>query len=442
MRNETVDLPNLDIELLPRTLRSLITTLEEPLEQQALLMAVITVVGAALPGVKTRYLGKLYAPALYYFVVGLPGSGKSVIEPAVRLGKLIDKSLKEQGLCEIRAFNASHLAWEQGGKSGDEPTKPTRKCFILAADSTAPLLIRQICTLKSALIFDTEADSLAMALRAEYGDVSGALRKAWHGEPITHARVTGDLFVETDNPHLGIVVSGTPDQISVLARHVESGLTSRIRFTWFPPQRKFKFPFDPRSDEVMKQIEVGARTVHELWRHVSEQTLTETVLVELTSGQQQDLYLHFKRIIDDREDDSDSGTTLRSGIVAVRIMIVLTVMRCWDERKDISGTLMVNNDDFQVGMALAEHLRLQSEYVVKNYLKRGSSAFTSRNEKNHRIWYDHLPDEFTTSTAIAAGEKCGFKKSTVHTLLASYGGITKVSHACYRKDRSNSVRDP
>lgn len=434
--------PELDLDLLPRKLRGLMTLIGDRHQRIALLVSVITTIASILPGVRFRYFTKQLGAVLYVFVVGLPGAGKSVIELARKLIMPIHKALEVQSADELKAYKAAHSAWKKSKEVGTEPERPKRKTLLLPADSTAPSLIRYICELRCALIFDTEADSIQMALGKEYGDFSSALRKNWQGESVSQARVRDDVYISTDEPHLCMVVSGTPDQISVLAKHAQNGLTSRISFVMFPRQQSFRDPFDTSNDKVLAYVNEYSEEVLRIWQLIEARTSNENILIELTAIQQNEFRTHFGSIISDLDDDSDQGMTLRSGVVAMRIMLVLTVLRNFDANNEITGTLEVSDDDFRIGMALAEYLRVQSEFVAKNYLNQGPVGITTKHEANHRIWYERLPEKFTTAAAIAVAKQCGFGKSTVFSLLDMHPGIVKVKHGHYRKSAPIHGRGP
>lgn len=434
--------PEINLAALPRGVRGLIDLVADRHQKIALLFSVITVVAAILPGVRFRYFTKRLSAVLYFFVVGPPGSGKSIIELARLLITPIQKALEEQSADEIKAYKAARAEWERSEGRGEEPEKPKRSTLLLPADSTAPTLIRSICENRNALIFDTEADSIQSAIGRDYGDFSSALRKNWQGEPVSQARVRDDLFVSTDDPHLCVVISGTPDQIPVLAKHSQNGLTSRICFLVFPPQQSFRNPFDTGNQTVLEYARAYSTLVLKIWQEVKAATANGEILFELTTDQQVAFRQHFGGIISDLEDDSDRGTTLRAGVVAMRIILVLTVLRYSDEGRELTGTLIACDDDFHIGIALSEHLRLQSEYVVKTFLSHGASTATSTVEEKHRNWYDQLPTEFTTKDAIKLAQQCGFGKSTAYSLLHLHHGIEKVGHGRYRKCEINCGRGP
>lgn len=437
-------LPNINWVALPEPLAQITEPVENELHRLALLTACITTIGAVTPTVTTLYNGKQYSPSLYFFLCGPPGSGKSCIEPALRLVELVDREIRLESkkmFDEFRRKQAAH-ARLKGESAEPPPEKPERKMFIVPADSTAPVLVRAICNNRSVLLFDTEADSLQNALRTETGDASPALRKAWHGERVDQARVGDDLLVSTDRPCLSMVLSGTPDQIHVLIKHVASGLTSRFRFIKLPRLKKFPNPYRPGSQEVEQTALMHQKSILELWTYVLSDKLHKGFIVSLKTDQQERLVSHYKTLYEDEIEDADAGTTLRSGIVVVRIATVLTILRYWYKYQTLEAEMTVSEEDFQTALALGEFLRQHTDQLVQS-LKQQSAMPTFRPVSNNkRTWLNALPKEFSTIEAITIGERRGISRSTVHSMLKNDKYFQKIRHGLYSKKDTASTQGP
>ena len=179
-----------------------------------------------------------------------------------------------------------------------------------------------------------------------------------------------------------------------------------------------------------------------LWQHARSIGASGSIQVTLQPRQQQNLYDYYKSVFENPDDDSDSATTLRSGIVAVRIMVVLTVLRHWSDKGAIERLMQVHDDDYHNAMALSERLRGDTEFVMNEILHGGEHGERSRYEERHDLWYEKLPMSFTTKQAVAVGEHVGIKKSTIHKLLRDRPDIEKLSHGNYRRKAPPSGRSP
>jgi hypothetical protein len=440
----TLQLPHINWELLPEPLAQITKPVENELHRLALLMASVTTLGSIMTTVTTPYAGKRYWPTLYYFLCGPPGSGKSCIEPALYLVEDIDREIRQGSKLKFDEFRRKQQALSRANGESEEspPEKPERKLLIVPADSTAPVLVRAICNNESVLVFDTEADSLQNALRTETGDASSALRKAWHGERVDQARVGDDLHVSTDHPRLSMVLSGTPDQILGLIKHVASGLASRFRFTMLPRQRTFANPFRLGSQDVRSIAHKLKMSIRNLWSYMKPYDQQIEFSVVLTDEQQQQLISQLKPLYEDVIEDVDAGTTLRTGIVIVRIATVLTVLRHWFGNGSLKHEMIVTDIDFQTALELSEFLRLHTEYVVQSLKQQSTDPVLRPISNNKHKWLDELPYEFTTIEAVNIGNRYSIGKSTVYAMLKLEKYFQKIRHGHYIKKDIITTKGP
>ena len=439
-----VPLPSLQWQTLPRPLRELSEQIEDERQRIAFLMASIAVIGGLLPKVHTLYHGHSFSPSLYLFVVGPPGSGKGALLPAELLAQRVDREIRDAYTREMENYNKAYAKWKSGGKkNGDAPpSKPTRKMLMVPADSTGPVIIRAVCENAAVILFDSEGDSLQTALRAETGDASPALRKAWQGERVSQARIGNDVFVSTDNPHLAIVLTGTPDQVPVLIRHVTTGLTSRFCFMEFPEQREFRDPFVHNANRIRTIARDVAVSIRNLWRFALDHGDEAGFCVETNAHQKSIFNTHFGERFQDRIESADAATTLRSGIVTMRVALVLTVVRRWFESQHLDPVMSITNADFDFALALGEFFRQGTDSFIARLTSRQRDATLTPTKRRTRKWYDELPVRFTTQDAIEYGQRSGVGRSTVYELLKQESHFRKVSHGKYEKKVQRHVRGP
>lgn len=422
-------------ENLPEPLAQLTASVDDDLQRVALLVASITVTGSILRDVQTLYCGQYYSPSLYLFVVGPPGSGKGVVTPAQAIVGKIDKQLRE---VSVRALKDYQDDVQQNRKCDQRALTPNREKPILhqlfvPADSTGPVVIRAICNNQSILVFDSEGDALSTALRPDTTDASSAFRKAWHHERIDHERVTDAISVATDRPHVCLVLTGTPNQVYPLVKHVESGLTSRFCFITFPQQKTFRNPFLEHDCHVRRYVSELQEPMYDLWEFVRKHSAESPFLVVLSGHHQATLFQHFKERYEDSIEESDAGTTLRAGIVAVRIITVLTVLRHWFGNESLPRVMTASDDDFTVGLNLAEFLRRGTDQMILHLSGEGKPTFRPIAKRPTQSWYDSLPDEFDTHTALTLAKHHGVSRSNVYRILAENPRIIRVKHGHYRK---------
>lgn len=438
------EIPDIDWRRLPKPLTDLVSHVEGDRQRIALLVASMTMIGGVIPGVQTLYHGTRYSPGLYLFVVGPPGSGKGSIGPAELIVRKVDEEIQLESAQAFKAYKDELARWKSKGlKAGiPPPEEPERKVLLLPADSTGPVLVQAVCTNPSVVIFDSEADSLQIALRAETGDASAALRKAWQCERVSQARKGNNLLVSTDRPHLSIVFSGTPDQIVALVKHVGSGLTSRIGFIEFEAQSEFRDPFKSGLDHVAAAAKLMQWSIRNLWRFVREHGKEIEFTVVLTESQQQQLIEHFTERLTDPIEDADHGTTLRAGITAVRITTILTVVRRWFTSNHLDPVMEATDDDALLGIVLAEFLRRGTDSIIHRLRATGPSAPLPPAKRKTQEWYASLPNELSAQDALAAAARFGIGRSSIYKLLGREDYFEKIGHGQYRKRHRSQSRGP
>ena len=80
-------------------------------------------------------------------------------------------------------------------------------------------------------VFETEADTLADALKQDHGGFSDTLRQSFGHEPLSYFRRTNSEDVEIASPALSVVLSSTFDQLVKLIPSAENGLFSRFVYS-------------------------------------------------------------------------------------------------------------------------------------------------------------------------------------------------------------------
>jgi hypothetical protein len=427
--------PQILWETLPRPLWELVESVQDERQRIALLMAAITVIGSVLPNVTTTYDGHSFSPSLYLFVVGPPASGKGIITPAVKLIMSIHQELLHTSKVAKKEYKVLNAKWKAKGPKSDEPPpdEPIPKLLKAPADSTGAALIRAICSNPTVLVFDSEGDTMSTALRPDSTDASSALRKAWHHEWIDQARVKDSHHIQIERPHLSMVLSGTPNQISALVRHVESGLTSRFCFIEFPPQKTFRDPFVEGADHTGDVAKHLQQSIYDLWVHASKVPHEPGFVVELSASQKTQHVKHFKTRFEDEIEGANEGATLRAAIVAVRIVTVLTAIRCWFDGQALAPKMIATDDDFRMALSLAEYMRQGTDDIIRRLSQEIKHKVVHAEKPKTKEWLSKLPAQFTTREAVAIGAHVGISRSTVHKHLKNEKYFETIAHGIYRK---------
>lgn len=430
--SEFIDgLPDIDYSALPHMLSRMTASCLTQDERIALLMASIVVLGSLMPTVTLHYHGTPISPMLYLFVVSEAGAGKSSIVPARHLVSTIEANLNDVNAEKKRVYDRQLRYWDSIGKKHNEaqPDVPLFEYLTTAGDSTGPLIVRQLSSNPSTLVFETEADALATSLSRRHGSASSNFRKAFHHEHISLARVGDSLRLQCNRPCLAMVLSGTPNQVLNLVESVENGLCSRIAFITLPTRPEFTDPFDARRSAPLENALSLAPKVHQLWQWLRDKNYT----VSLQPRQQQEFTRHFSERLDNDE-DTVAAITLRAGVITARIAMVLTVVRAFENNQLTNPELIVSDCDFLTAMALGEFLRQSSGDIVNQLRSTNRQPFANnRQQAKQNLFLQQLPDSFVTAEALRVGNQVGLSNATVKRYLTDTTCFDKISHGWYQK---------
>ena len=179
------------------------------------------------------------------------------------------------------------------------------------------------------ITFETEADTLSIALNTDYGDYSDGLRKALHHEPILYRRRKENEFIKIDEPRWAIILTCTPGQIPKLFKSFENGLGSRFVF------------YGKRSNLFWRDVFAqGGKTIDEVFLAFGERF--KQIYDELKKRQDHPIQVifspaqqaQFNKFFSELQleqvglyGDDMIACVRRLGLVCFRIAMVLTILR-------------------------------------------------------------------------------------------------------------------
>lgn len=357
--------PDAVYDNLPEPHRSLCQRVD-PGERDVLLMGLLGVSSGIMPNVCGHYGGKRLEANLFAYVLGPYGEGKSGLMLARKIaaaihGEKLEKSkeLAKEYKHELARYKAEAKRFEQGKTDTilEEPAPaPHLKHFIPANIAKTGML--QLIEENSGrgTIFETEADTLADALRQEHGGFSDTLRQAFGHEPLSFFRRTNNEDVEIASPALSVVLSSTCDQLVRLIPSAENGLFSRFIYYELEPTAEFHNVFDKSKNGYGRYFaEMGTR-YKEL--HDRLASLSEPIHFELQPHQELKFVQYFseqKSEVWEYVSASLGGTINRLGMICFRIAMQLSVLRAF-EKGYLPLELTCTDRDFENALRMARTL--------------------------------------------------------------------------------------
>jgi hypothetical protein len=404
---DTPTIPDEIFVSLPTLLMSSCAIFKDKRERDVYLTGSIVVIGASMEDVWGLYDNKKSFPNLYSFIIAPAANSKGVMEYSQKLGQGLDRKYQLQG---------------QG----------TMKTLFIPGNISASMVIQMLNASKGKGVFyETEADTLVNALAKEWGNFSDVLRKAFHSERISQARIGNLQFDVIEEPRLSILLSGTPEQVKGLIPSTENGLFSRMTFYAYQKALRFK---DVRPNREVNYIELFEGLSEKIVA-MEEFLAAHPTRFEFTDGQWDRFQQMYNKTLVELTDFVSSdleGTVLRIGSIHFRISMILSALR----KAEIQSTekiIVCSDNDFEIGAKLAATYLEHAKIVYGLLPKARKAAPISSKQK----FLDALPTgEFSRQKAVEVAIALKIGERSVGDYLkelAEQGLLEKPSHGLYKR---------
>lgn len=413
---------------LPAILQKSVEVLAEGRQRDMFLLSALTVLSGCIHNFTGLYDGKVVYPNIYSFIVAPAANGKGVIQFAKKLGQKYHKALLDE--------------WKEAGENfknqneedeDSEIEEPVRRLLYLPANSSAAAFVEKLKASQGrAVMFETEADTIASTLKNDWGGYSELMRSAFHHETISVNRKGKDGLVEIDNPRLSISISGTPAQVGTLHKSQENGLFSRFTFYAF-------------SDAVQwKSVApgLGVANKDDYFEALSEQVLnlvkyceTYPTKFDYTGQQWDELNERFRILMDyfvlAGNNSELLGVLIRQGLIRFRISMILSALRRFDEQ-DKGEVYYCSDGDFELAEKIADVL-LAHSFIAMDLIPKSADPSMGNSEQK---FFNALPKKFDRLEAVQVGEGINLKPRSCDGYLkrlVDKGKLEKVANGVYLK---------
>jgi hypothetical protein len=402
---------------LPKILKDSVVLFKDDIEKDVFLVGAIGVLSACLPNVKGKYFNMSYSPHLYIFITAPAGSGKGVLKWAKFFGQVIhDKIIEESKDNEIcyEAELENYLGLKRSERAMEpKPVKPPFRMFYIPANSSAAGFVDVLTANQNmGILFETEADTLSQTFKNDWGSYSDILRKAFHHETTNQKRK--DSYIEIKEPHLAVVLSGTPRQVTNLMPDEENGLFSRFMYYAFEDNGEFKNPFTANNSLDFKDYFVNkGQEIFNLYEQLNN--LTDPIDFQVTPEQGKLFTETFNKMIKRNRvlvGKNFDANTKRLGLITFRIAMTLSVLNIIDDG-NITNPMVCSEELFKASMELAFILEKHAIEVFKK--------LPSHNLKgNQQIFYDALPDNFDRQAYLAIAQEKNIGEKAAEKYIKQY----------------------
>ena len=340
--------------MLPPLLNHIIKNSKSPTDADMMVLSTLTAVSACLPNVEGRYDRRVVYPNLFLFISAPASAGKGRLMMAKKIVEPIHRELRQAYQDELSQFKAE---METKGKTIDVDVKVPQTMLFLPANSSATALYQTLHDCGgSGLIFETEADTLATALKSDYGNFSDGLRKAFHHETISYNRRKEREYVEINNPRLSVLLAGTPRQICHLIPDAENGLFSRFLMYRANIELEWLDVWDERDLSDDEYFDALGSEFYRLYQRLKG--LNYKMYVSLTQQQKSmfnQKFEEWQRELTECYGTSITPSVRRMGLIAYRLAMILSVLRL-DPKGAMPVSLLCSDTDFGFALDMVDAL--------------------------------------------------------------------------------------
>jgi hypothetical protein len=401
-------------------LPNILKEITEPFDgnkKDVVLLSTLGVLSSAIPNVYGIYSSARVYSNLYILIIAPPASGKGVMNHSRYLIEPVHKKLIKE-----------HKEKVESATEGSKKTPLSIK-LIPANISSADIYQRLKYAHHSGLMMESEADTLSVMFKKEFGNFSDVLRKAFHHEPISISRKTDDFFMEIENAKLSLVLSGTPDQVKPLIQSKENGLFSRFAYYMFNDSSQWEDVFKDKIDYNKYFLQFGKKEVFSLYNDLA--SLKNEIEFEFTDKMKIEFHKRMSYnygFVLENHPEIFTSNVKRHGLILFRIAMILNVLR---NTENINNTekLICSKTDFETAYSISNSL-LHNALSVLKLVDGNLLDFT-----DNKILND-LGKDFERKDAVEMGKFHQVAERTIDYKLAKWvkeGVINKIKNGEYIK---------
>ena len=412
---------------LPEILKESTDMFRDAIEKDIFLIGAITVLSGCLPNIMGIYFDEPVSAHLYAFITAPAGSGKGKLKWAKYFGLKIHKTIVEQSIKlkeeyeqELEEYNNLSRSQRQGV---EKPREPKRKMFYIPANSSASAFIQALADNDfKGIIFETEADTLSATLKQDWGNFSDVLRKAFHHESTNMFRRKDNEHIEVDDPHLAIILSGTPKQVHNMMPDVENGLFSRFLYYAFEDFGDFKNPFiSYQNIDYTEFFKEQGEKIFVLFQELN--SLQKPICFNFTFEQGEKFTTQFNSMYKRNRmllGNDFSANSRRLGLITFRIAMVLSSIRML-ETGDFSELLLCNEIDFQTSLQIAFTLEKHAIAVFRNLPNNTLKGVKFK-------FFNALPKVFNRQEYLSIAKSLDIKDKTAEKYIGQFRSNNLLYH--------------
>jgi hypothetical protein len=422
----TPTIPQSVYDTLPAVLKDGSNAFETPRERDTFLTGALAILSGCLPKVTGVYGQRTVYPHLFVFILAPAASGKGALQSSKALADKYHERTKNASVkaqkeyeVEMREYKKRHSGKKSLAPSDEEPPvePPFQVVFIPANTSNAKIYTHLGCNNGGGIICETEADTLGVVFKQDWGSYSDMLRKAFHHERLSVSRKTNNEYIEVDNPRLAVALSGTPKQVFNIIASAEDGLFSRFAFYTFKTESKWRSPspYDSNINLTEHFASLSMRVLDII--DFLEESPTEVNLTKEQWDRFNPIFEKHLFYINAFVSEDAESVVKRLGLILYRFCMIFTTLRKFENAED-TLKMICSDSDFNNAVALVDVFLQHSILMFNNLPKQEGAVAPVIKNTNKKQLLEALPNEFKRAEAIELAVKYKMKPRTCDLFLS------------------------
>lgn len=357
-------IPDAVFDRLPSLLKRCCLHAGDKRERDMTLLGSLNSCSALFPFVRFYYKKSLHSPHFYLATVAPAGTGKGIMAFTAMLLDPTQEYYDQVRRTRKKAYEQALLQWDAEQQQarrekrvpdiGKKPEEPKAQYLKISATTSKSRLIEHLAAAGEVgcCMTTTEINTMVSSLGQDCGKYEDILCKAAHHEEVSSSyKVDGEPIV-VRHPHLSLNIAGTQEQFSLFFRSLEVGLFSR--FAFYTRQQNMQWESCAPGKEgvdlrtYFQELGKELLTMH-------KGLLESPTLVTFTDAQWERHTALFsemlsKALLEGR--DSSGSLIRRAGLLAMRLAVVLTVFRKWEDYR-YAKEYGCSDEDFGTAMEIA-----------------------------------------------------------------------------------------
>lgn len=397
-------------------------------ERDMALLGCLNSCSAIFPYVSFLYKKSLYSPHFFLASVASAGAGKGIMAFTAVLLDSTQEYYDQIRHANKETYEQALLGWDAEQQQARrekrlpdinlKPEEPKAQYLKISATTSKSRLIEHLATAGEVgcCMATTEINTMVSSLGQDCGKYEDILCKAAHHEEVSSSyKVDGDPIV-VKHPHLALNIAGTQEQFSIFFRSLEVGLFSR--FAFYTRQQSQKWESCAPDDEQVDLRSYFQGLGKELLE-MHKVLLESPTLVTFSPAQWQQhtaLFSELLRRVLLEGRDSSGGLIRRAGLLGMRLAVILTIFRKWDDYR-YAKEYCCTDVDFRTAMDIIRTL-VEHSLLLSTSLPDTNQPPVSMH-RFHRLdeILSSLSKEFTYTDFVQSVQNTGMSESTGKRLL-------------------------